>query len=382
MQLMKLLHRTSAIAADPTKETIQGTSLVLLEGVAGRLGVSSYVKATTSDGDKTLAVRAGGVAVTMPGQAQIPAKRLYQILKLCPEGRTKIEVSGDAAVITSGRARWTIQCPKSENILAVPNLTAERLFPVDTRSLLQAISSVRKAVSPTPARVSLMQLDIRGGFATACDGGRVHKRRIDGLSEDVEFSIPYKAVAEIVKALTDTEEQVVHLRFSDYAFELMVGDDSFISAQLTVDFPDIDYMLVNPSVTNENSLSVSTEELTEAIKRVKVSSDPDYSAIFLSLVSGPKDADGDRSWTLNIKARDKRGNSAQELLDVQWQGISKPKEICVNYGYLLDLLEASEKEIAILSIGEDLKSKKYPVYLENKEIGFTGIVQQMSTEYI
>ena len=379
-ELTRLLQRTTSIAND--KELIPGTNLVVLEASMGGNGVSASLKATATDGEKTLSMLISRVKVAMPGTAQIPAKRLFQIIKSCPEDRTTITVSGTDAVITSGRARWTVQTPAKETYLALTDLSEFDFQSVDRYSLLSAILAVRKSVSPSASRVSLMQLDIRNGEATGCDGGRVHRQIIKGMNPQIEFGIPYQAISHVVKMLEASDEEYVHVRHSDYAFELQVGSDSFISQQLTIDFPDIENMLLNPSISNTNTMSVETENLVEAIKRVRVNSDPDYLAIFLAIIPGAKQDDGGRLWTLNVKAKDKQGNSAQELLPVSWKGIAKPKELCVNYHSLLDLLESYGEETAILSIGEDTKSQKYPILVESLTNGFKGAVTQTSSEYL
>ena len=78
-ELTRLLQRTTSIAND--KELIPGTNLVVLEASMGGKGVSASLKATATDGEKTLSMLISRVKVAMPGTAQIPAKRLFQIIK-------------------------------------------------------------------------------------------------------------------------------------------------------------------------------------------------------------------------------------------------------------------------------------------------------------
>ena len=54
----------------------------------------------------------------------------------------------------------------------------------------------------------------------------------------------------------------------------------------------------------------------------------------------------------------------------------------MNYHSLLDLLESYGEETAILSIGEDTKSQKYPILVESLTNGFKGAVTQTSSEYL
>lgn len=375
-----LLQRVSAVAVD--KEIIVGTSLTLLEATLGGAKTVPYLRATATDGEKTISVVADNVQVFMPGSAQIPAKRAASVLKVCPGKTTKIEAVGSEIIITSGRARWTIQGPKYENVLAIPSTGSAEQYAVNRHSFLEALQTVRKAVLNVSDRRSLMQIEVKDGHMTACDSNRVHRQIIKDFPPELEFAIPAKAVEEIAKALKETNDEIVQMSAKDFVFEIFVGDDSITCQQLTVAFPDVEYMIRNPSITNSNRLVVKNKELVDAVTRVRVNADPDYSAVFLTVIEGKKTESGQPTHLLSIKAKDKNGNSAQEILHVQWTGLAKPKEICVNYKYLLDVFQSLTNEHVTIMIGDDTKKVKYPLYFESLENGFSGIIQQMNTEYM
>jgi DNA polymerase III sliding clamp (beta) subunit (PCNA family) len=130
-----------------------------------------------------------------------------------------------------------------------------------------------------------------------------------------------------------------------------------------------------------NTLTVDTADLADTIARVRVNSDPDYASIFLTLVPGKKTADG-ISWSLAVRARDRQHNTAQETIECSWSGSSKARELCLNHKYLSDLLASYDSELAIFKVGDDTKTQRHALFIEDSATGFTGVISQMRSEFM
>lgn len=379
-KLLALFERAAAVS--PTKETIPGTLYSLLEAEQSSGSTAAFARITASDGEQSISVVVDGLTVLMAGSVLVPAKRILDILKLVPSATVTLEVIGSAAIIRSGRAQWTVQTPVGDALDTLPDVADIEVRSVPVGPFLSALVAARKAASVLSNRASLMQLLVRDGTVTGCDGGRLHRAYIEGLAEDIHVTIPVKAVDELVKALRATESQFFEMGYDDRNLVFRIDQDTLTSHRMLLPFPDVEGLLMGPAFSNSNSLTVNTSELANSIKRIRINADPDYAGIFLGLIPGKKDAAGQISWSLAVRTRDRLGNTSQEVIECQWVGSNTARELCFNHHYLSDLLAAYGEESVVFRMGDDTKTVKTPLLLEDKTTGFSGIVPQMTMFWI
>lgn len=381
--LVWLFERAAAICPTPEREVVSGTAYALLEGVPGSDSSLPYVRITASDGEQTISVRARETTVLMPGQVLLPPKKILEVLKNTPEPLTRVEVIGETATIRSGRAVWNIQVPSGDSLALLTQSEGIPTHEVPSGPFKAALRTARKAASASNGRPALGQLEIRDGFITGCDGGRIHRAWLDGVPEDLTLSIPIKVADQLIVALSYSTEPKFEIGANDYTLVFRIGNDSIIAQRMLVPFPEnITSLLLAPALTNTDHLTVNREDLVRVVQRVRINSDPDYSNIFLTLQPEKKDKSGQTQWTLAVRARDRIGNAAQELLACQFTGTGKARELCVNHRYLTELLLGYDQETVIFKVGLDTKSQKHPLLIEDREQGFQGLVQQMRADHL
>lgn len=370
-----------AAAVTPAKEIISGTGFALLEAFSASPGTTAYVKVSATDGDLTVSMVADGVSVTVPGSVLVPGKKIAEILRLAPTEQAKIEVLGTTATIRSGRAQWTVQTPVGHALPPAADVSAITTYSLAVGDLLDALTVARRAASTSSARASLMQLAVSQGSITGLDGGRLHRQRVQNLPAALRATIPLRVSEEVIRMLRATGSETVEMGSSDSHLVFRVDQDTLIAQRLLVDFPDVESQVLGPVLTNTWALTVDRDRLLQAIRRVRVNADPDYQALFVSLVPG-RVLDSGMTWNLSLSARDRSGNSAAETLDASWSGPATSRSLCVNHRYLSDLLAATSGEFVTLRIGEDSKAVRLPVLIEDTASGFLGWVQQMRPGYL
>lgn len=381
--LTELFERAVSISPLPAKEVIPGTSYALLEAFPASDSSAAYLKITATDGDHSLSATVDRVTVLMSGRALVPPRKVLDILKSAPGQTIKVEVLGTSMTLRAGRAQWTVATPASDKMALLPDVSAIDLVSVPREAFLKALLVTRKSVAATAARAALMQSSVKNHSITSADGGRVHRQEVPGLDSRLNFSIPTKTMDELIRALRSSDSESFELGHDDYHLVFRIGQDELIGVRLLVGFPDgVDALVLKASFGNTNTLSVDRKELIEVIKRVRVNADPDYSAIFLSLVPHKQDSAGDQSWALAVQARDRSGNGAQELIECMWVGTNKPRELCLNHKYLMDLLTSYDEDSIIFKVGDDTKTVRTPLLVEDSEAGFTGLVVQMSVSWL
>lgn len=377
--LIALFERAASVS--PAKEIIAGTGFALLESFLPTLHEVGYVRITATDARQTISVMTDKVSVAREGAVLLPAKRMVEILKMAPKESARIDVLGAEASILSGRAHWVVQTPSGSSLPAIPSPEGIPMHTVPREGLLVALSGVRKAVASTSGRPALAQVLIEKGLVTASDGGRIHRMVVPSFPKDLTMCVPRDSVDELMKALKAGTDELIEVGASDSLLVFKIDTDVLMVQRLLIGFPDVEAQILTPAFSNLNTLTVDTTDLAETVARVRVNSDPDYASIFLSLVPGKKTADG-ISWSLAVRARDRQHNTAQETLACMWSGSSKARELCLNHKYLTDLLTSYNSELAIFKVGDDTKTQRFSLFIEDSETGFTGVISQMRSDFM
>jgi DNA polymerase III sliding clamp (beta) subunit (PCNA family) len=365
-----LFERAAAISPLPAKEVYPDTAYAMFEAV-GSGSTVAHCRITATDGEQTIAVVADGVTVSMAGEALIQPKKVLDILKLVPTSVVRIEVIGNSALIRSGQAQWTVSTPVDARLAVSPSLGDISMHDVPRQAFLEALAITRRSVATTAARPALMQAQIKNQTITSCDGGRVHRQKIEHLDPMMDLALPVRVMDEVIKALKGSDTEWFQIGSSTDYLVFSIDEDTIIAQRLTIPYPADPEALINKAAfSNQHRLTLAREDLAQVIRRVRVNADPDYSAIFLGIQ--PTDT-GHR---LVVRARDRNGNAAQETLDCTWVGPAKARELCLNHRYLSDLL-ASCPDTVEFAIGDDSKTVKNALLVEDQESGFTGVITQM-----
>lgn len=364
-----------AAQVTPLKEVVPGTAFALLEVVQATSRTAAHLRLTATDGDQTVSVVMDRANVHMEGAALLPPKRVHEILKLAPTTTAKLEVVGQGLTIRSGRALWTVQVPVGEALSQRLDVSRIETHPVSAVELSNALTTARIAASNTNARVSLMQVQIRNGTVTGCDGGRLHRARVYELSHEINVTIPVKSVDEIIRALKAAGDDMVALGYDEDHVVVEVGQDVIVAQRLRLPFPDIEPLILGPSFDNDVQLTVPRSDLIEAIKRVRVNADPDSAAISLSITPGRGAEVGLPTWVLVVQARDRAGNASKEAMLCDWTG-TNARSISFNHHYLTDMLALVGESTVTLKLGPDTKTTKAPILIEAPD--FLGVIQQMA----
>lgn len=378
-KLQGLFARAAAVS--PVKEVIPGTAYAKLEAFRETTSMAAFLRITASDGDQTVSVNIDGVQVLMEGSALLPAKRILDILKLAGDTTVKIEVLGNEAKIRAGRALWTVQTPVGDHMNSLLDVAEAPMQEIEINPFLRALIVARKAASTSEARISLMQLRVKDGSITGCDGGRLHRASVLGLDPSVDTTIPVKVADELVRSLASRTGESMSFGYTDRFLIFHVGEDRIVAQKLLTPYPEVESLILGPALSNTTKLRVNRRDLMETINRVRVNADPEFAVITLSLVLNGSTNSGERIWNLAARAKDKMGNTSQEVLECIWTG-SKPAELRFNHHYLTDILSIYPEEFVNLLVSDDTKTMKAPILIEDKEAGISGIVQQVSSVWL
>jgi DNA polymerase III sliding clamp (beta) subunit (PCNA family) len=232
---------------------------------------------------------------------------------------------------------------------------------INRYEFLAGLAAVKYAVARDSARPGLKMVDIKAGKMTSCDGVRFQQVNITAPA----MQLPGLSIDLISKILSASAAE--DLVFAELPSKLVFKVDTTILIVNKPDsqFPHAEQLFLRPALTNDQELKVSRKALTAAIKRVRLCADEDTSAIALKLTKN----------SIEVSTRDQLGNKAVEIIPAEWSG--KARTLTVHHRYLLELLGVNDVEICVFKLGEDAKSRKSPILLQNQAAGMVGVVQQM-----
>jgi DNA polymerase-3 subunit beta len=314
------------------KTTIPILSNFLIEADGDRLSI------TATDLDQAIRTSAP-VKVKKPGSCTIPARKLYDYVKLLPEGEVSIKLLDNHWVqIRSGRSNTKMVGMARANYPQVPEFPAVSATTIPVIALKTVIARTIFAISSEESRYTLngalMVLKAESIAMVATDGHRlsfVEKpgENLAGISGEKRVLIPRKALAELQSLLSNTEAETVEFADDEHTLFFRVGHRTLSSRKLTGQFPN--YEAVMPR-DNSRFAVVRSSELSAAIQRVAQFADERSGAIKLRLESNE----------LRISSQSTESGESEDTIDTPYSG--EPILVGFNSGYILDFLKALGNE--------------------------------------
>jgi DNA polymerase-3 subunit beta len=329
-ELVKELTATQSVVE--RKTTIPILSNFLIEADGDRLSI------TATDLDQAIRTSAP-VKVKKPGSCTIPARKLYDYVKLLPEGEVSIKLLDNHWVqIRSGRSNTKMVGMARANYPQVPEFPAVSATTIPVIALKTVIARTIFAISSEESRYTLngalMVLKAESIAMVATDGHRlsfVEKpgENLAGISGEKRVLIPRKALAELQSLLSNTEAETVEFADDEHTLFFRVGHRTLSSRKLTGQFPN--YEAVMPR-DNSRFAVVRSSELSAAIQRVAQFADERSGAIKLRLESNE----------LRISSQSTESGESEDTIDTPYSG--EPILVGFNSGYILDFLKALGNE--------------------------------------
>jgi DNA polymerase-3 subunit beta len=270
------------------------------------------------------------------GAATVPAKRLFDIVRLQPEDaeiRIKL-LKNDFVQLKAEKSEYKMPGLPVEHFPQIPNFPSDMIVALPgsaLRAMIQrttfAIPREDSAYTLSGALLILTPTQIR---MVATDGHRlaIVTKSVDLSQVESEISamIPYKALVEL-EGLIGDGDPVVGFATSENKLFFAIEGKRLISRMLTARFPN--YEMVLPAA-NDKLITVPVADVVKAVKRAGIMTDDRIRCIKLAIDAG----------TLKVTASSVGIGEACEVLPLEYEG--DPLEIGFNPKYVLDFLGACE----------------------------------------
>lgn len=363
--LQSLLQKAMAVL--PKTDLVQVLTNFQIEVTAGK---EPSLRVAATDLDLWALAATNLVTATEGGTITLPGTKLAEIAESAEDGDLVVEARNGMATITVSRTKWELRLADGSEYPSFPDLNGTEFHAIERAPFVSALQSVAKAATKEATRQNLAMVDIHGGQVRAADGVRYHQVRMDGWPKGFDTHIPIGAVDVLVKMLRSTEAPTFQLGDTGVQVVFLIGPDVYVASKLVVEFPAVDQALLSPALANDQQLEVGRTDLLRAIRRVRITSDPETSAVVLLLTQDK----------VEVRSQDKYGNTAVEELDASW---TAPERTTVfNHRHLTDMLDTVDAPNCTFFLGKDTKTRRSNLLLRDDSSGSLGVLTQQRADWV
>ena len=326
-ELLRELSATQGVVE--RKTTIPILSNYLFEAGGDRLSL------TATDLDLSLRTSCNA-KVKKEGSCTIPARKLFEYVKLLPDADITIKLLENHWVsIRCGRSNTKMVGMARSNFPSLPVFPTAGVVKIPAQVLRGMIARTSFAIANEESRYTLngalMVLKPESITMVATDGHRLaHVERagekFDGVSGEMKTLVPKKAMDEL-RMLVDAAEDVETIEFAKDESTLFfrIGPRLLTSRQLTGQFPNYEAVLPKD---NSKSINLHGDDLGSAIARVAQFADERSRAVRLKLEKGE----------LKLSASSTETGESEDSIETDYNG--ETLTIGFNAQYITDFLKA------------------------------------------
>lgn len=276
------------------------------------------------------------------GDATIPARKLFDIVRALPDGsKVTVTQAGDKVTVQAGRSRFTLASLPANDFPSVDEVEATERVNVPEAALKELIERTAFAMAQQDVRYYLNGLLFDLGDTrlrcVATDGHRLALCETT-LGESVQTKrqiiVPRKGVQELQRLL-EGGDRILELEMGRNHIRVKRDDVTFTSKLIDGRFPD--YEAVIP-IGADREVRVDREVLRAALQRAAILSNEKYRGVRLEVSPGQ----------LKINAHNPEQEEAQEEVeaDTKVDGLA----VGFNVNYLLDALAALRDETVVIAL--------------------------------
>jgi DNA polymerase-3 subunit beta len=286
-------------------------------------------------------------SVSRPGRLTLPAKKLFEIIRVLPETEVRIEQDKSGVKVAADRFDSRIQTMPPDDFPTLPRATGDASLALPAGLLGQMITRTQFATTSDDTRYFLngvLLVASAGRFSlVATDGHRLSltqaARESDGPADEVRVILPKKTVTELGRLLPEVEGEIHYERQENHLF-FTVGGRVLISRMIEAQFPA--YERVVPKGTDK-VVEFERERLANALKRVGLLSPERSRAVKFSIEPGKVEVSS---------SSPELGEAKETILVEEYQG--PPIQIGFNGQYVLQFLDVVATDKVALELKDEV----------------------------
>src|SRR6202522_178644 len=332
--LLRELSATQSVVERKTTIPILSNFLLVAGQADGNANGADRLTITATDLDQSIRTSCAA-KVKKPGACTIPARKLFDYVKLLPDGDISIKLMENHWVqIRSGRSNTKMVGMARANFPQVPEFPSNGLTQLNAASVKGMISKTIFAISNEESRYTLngalLILKAESLSMVATDGHRLaHIEKtgetLQNISGEKKTLIPRKALSELSSLLGATEAETLEFGDDEQTLFFRVGGRVLTSRKLTGQFPNYEAVLPRD---NNKFVIVRSEDLMGSIQRVAQFADERSGAIKIRLEQNE----------LKLSSSSTDAGESEDTIETPYN--YDPLVVGFNSQYLIDFLKA------------------------------------------
>jgi DNA polymerase-3 subunit beta len=372
-ELLRLVGRCQGVA--DKKSTMPALSNVLLS-----VNGPSELRVAATDLYLAVSGIATGVDVKKGGSVAVPAKDLYERIKMMPDGPLHIVTNDGFSTTIKAAAsarRYTLRGMPGEDFPALaepdPNAaTLELELELLSKLILRTHFSISTDETRAALNSALFEWDGDRVRMVTTDGHRLSKMelRVPGRQATATMLIPLKAIGELrrlgdearAEGSKEGEAQKVAITQSGPNAFFVIGGTRFSVKLVDAQFPP--YSQVIPQ-TSDRAIRVPRAAFADALRAVSLAASDRTGGVKLEVTSG----------AMRITSESPETGDGFDEIAVDYEGAQVV--IGFNARYFLDVLGALDDEEVVLGIGGDLDPAVIKPAGESDDRSYKAVVMPM-----
>ncbi|MGI8773267.1 MAG: DNA polymerase III subunit beta [Acidobacteriaceae bacterium] len=328
-ELLRELTATQSVVERKTTIPILSNFLLEADAETGRLTI------TATDLDQSIKTSCAA-KVKKTGSCTIPARKLYDYIKLLPDGEISVKLMDNHWVqIRCGRSNTKMVGMARANFPQVPEFPESSTVRIPLASLKGMISKTIFAISNEESRYTLngalLILKPESLAMVATDGHRLAHVEKTGETlgaipgGEKKTLIPRKALAELQSLLSNSDAESLEFADDDNQLFFRIGHRVLTSRKLTGQFPNYEAVLPRD---NNKFIIVRCEDLMGSIQRVAQFADERSGAIKVRLEQNE----------LRVSSSSTESGESEDTIESPYT--FDPLMVGFNSSYMIDFLKA------------------------------------------
>jgi DNA polymerase III subunit beta len=279
------------------------------------------------------------VKIKTPGSCTIPARKLYDYIKLLPDGDLSIKLLDNHWVqIRSGRSNTKVVGMARANYPQVPDFPSIAATAIPVDALKTLISYTIFAISSEESRYTLngalLILKAESLAMVATDGHRLAfvekvNETLTGISGEKRVLVPRKALQELQQLLNNTDAETIEFADDEHTLFFRIGARTLSTRKLSGQFPNFEAVMPRD---NTKFAIVRASELSASIQRVAQFADERSGAIRMKLEANE----------LKLSANSTDSGESEDSIETPYT--SDAIVVGFNSSYILEFLKARGNE--------------------------------------
>ncbi len=372
-ELLRLVGRCQGVA--DKKSTMPALSNVLLS-----VNGPSELRVAATDLYLAVSGTASGIEVKKGGSVAVPAKDLYERIKMMPDGPLHIVTNDGFSTTIKAAAsarRYTLRGMPGEDFPAIaePDPKAATLE-LELELLLKLIMRTHFSISTDETRAALnsalFEWDGDRVRMVTTDGHRLSKMelRVPGRHATATMLIPLKAIGELRRLADEAraegskegDAQKVAINQSGPNAFFLIGGTLFSVKLVDAQFPP--YSQVIPQ-TSDRAIRLPRAAFADALRAVSLAASDRTGGVKLEVTTG----------AMRITSESPESGDGFDEVPVDYTGA----EVVIGFNakYFLDVLGSLDDEEVVLGIGGDLDPAVIKPATESDDHSYKAVVMPM-----